>query len=77
MIKTFTQTDILKFYYNEVTETEKKEIETALLWDSTLAEYYQELIEMEVALDKVRKEPSEKCIENILNYSRSLTVQTV
>ncbi|MBX9853584.1 MAG: hypothetical protein K2X86_17715 [Cytophagaceae bacterium] len=77
MTKTFTQIDILKFYYNEVTETEKKEIETALLWDNSLADYYQELIEMEVALDKVKKQPSERCIENILNYSRTHSMQTV
>ena len=59
------------------TETEKKEIENALIWDSALAEYYQELVETEIALDKIRKEPSEKCIENILNYSRSFSLQSV
>lgn len=77
MTKTFTQNDVLRFFYNEVTEKEKNEIETTLLWDDSLAEFYAELIEMEASLDKIKKEPSNKCIENILNYSKTYSVQSV
>ena len=76
MTKTFTRTDVLRFYYNEVTEEEKQEIKIALLWDNRLAAYYQELEEMGNALNKIKKNPSGNVIENILNYSRSTAFQT-
>jgi hypothetical protein len=77
MIKTFTQNDVIRFFYNEVTETEKTEIQNAMLWDSDLSDYYQELVQMEASLNKVKKEPSGKVIENILNYSRKFSLQSV
>jgi len=77
MTKTFTQNDVLRFFYNEVTEDEKVDIQTAMLWDNDLEDYYQELIQMEASLNKVKKEPSNKVIENILNYSRNFSMQRV
>lgn len=77
MTKTFTQNDVLRFFYNEVTESEKNEIEKTLLWDDSLAEFYAELLEMETLLDKIKKEPSDNCIRNILNYSKSVSVHSV
>ena len=77
MTKTFTQNDVLRFFYNEVTETEKQEIEIALLWDNKLAHFYQEIVETEATLNKIKKQPSERVIENILNYSRSLSLHSL
>jgi hypothetical protein len=77
MTKTFTQNDVIRFFYNEVTEEEKSEIQTAMLFDNDLTDYYYELIQMEAALNKVKKQPSDKTIENILNYSRNFSLQSV
>ncbi len=77
MTKIFTPNDVLRYFYNEVSIHERKEIETALLWDNDLAEYHQELIQLAGALTKIQKEPSDRVIENILNYSKSLSLQTV
>jgi hypothetical protein len=77
MTKTFTQNDVLRFYYNEVTETEKTEIENAILMNDSLGDFYYELIEADASLNKIKKEPSDKCIENILNYSKSFSLQSV
>jgi hypothetical protein len=76
MTKTFTQNDVIRYFYNEVTPHEKQDIENALLWDNTLVEAYQELVEMEFVLNKIQKEPSNQCIENILRYSRMTSMHT-
>ena len=77
MIKTFTQNDVIRYYYNETSLSEKREIEVALLKDDSLSDFYFGLIEMESALNKISKEPSQKCIDNILNYSGSFSAHSV
>jgi hypothetical protein len=76
MTKIFTPNDVIRYFYNEVSVYERQEIETALLWDNDLAEYHQELIQLEGALNKIKKEPSQRVIENILNYSKSFSLHT-
>jgi hypothetical protein len=77
MIKTFTQNDVLRYIYDEVTPEEKPEIERALLQDIDLMEFYLEALETTESLCCVKKEPSDKSIENILNYSRSFILKSV
>ena len=76
MTKTFTENDVIRYFYNEVSENEKAEIKTAMIWDDILSDYHEELIQMEASLNKVKKEPSNKVIENILNYSRTFSMQS-
>jgi hypothetical protein len=71
MIKTFTQNDVLRLYYSEVSAQEKSEIENAIIVNSDLADFYYELIQLEASLNKIKMQPSEKAINNILNYSKS------
>ena len=43
MIKTFTQDDLVRYIYQETTTEESIEIETALIFDETLSDSYNEL----------------------------------
>ena len=72
MIKTFTQTDLIRFLYHETSEQETKEINKALLCDSELQGQYKELNTLVHELDTARLQPSAATTQNILQYSRSM-----
>ncbi len=74
MIKTFTQDDVIKFVYDELTKEESEELGQVLLCDSELQDLYKELITMKHQLDAAVKEPSENVIERIKNYSKSFNL---
>ncbi|MFZ6010104.1 MAG: hypothetical protein ACOYXT_07110 [Bacteroidota bacterium] len=75
MIKTFTQTDLIRYFYRETTEEEKKEIDKALICDSELMALYNELCAILKEMDESQLEPSSATILNILSYSRSTQPQ--
>lgn len=72
MIRTFTQTDLIRYLYRETTEEEKKEIDRALVRDGKLKVLYNELCAALKDLDKAALQPSSSTVFNILNYSRTL-----
>ena len=71
MIKTFTQTDLIRYIYLETTEEETREIDKALTRDGELQALCEELRAMKKDMDKVRLEPSAGTVLNILSYSRN------
>lgn len=71
MIQTFTQLDLIRFIYNEITTEQHREIELALLCDNELMEEYKSLKSTVNELTKVSYNPSNSTIETILNYSKS------
>jgi hypothetical protein len=71
MIKTFTQTDLIRYLYQETTEEEKTEIDKALICDSELMALYKEMSLMIQELRGSDMEPSAATVQNILAYSRS------
>ena len=71
MIQTFTQLDLIRFIYNEITTEQHREIELALLCDNDLMEEYKSLKSTADELTKVSYSPSNSTIEAILNYSKS------
>lgn len=77
MIKTFTQNDLIRYIYQETNEQENKEIEEALLFDNKLFDAYRKLMEVSEELNRLEKSPSEKVINKILNYSKSLNLHSV
>ena len=77
MTKTYTQNDVIRYFYNEVTTQEKQGIENAMLWDNDLLDFYQELGQLKTSLNKIKREPSGRVIENILNFSRSFSMHSV
>jgi hypothetical protein len=72
MIKTFTQTDLIRYLYREITEEEKSEIDLALNRDGKLKALFNEVCAALKDLDQATLQPSSNTVFNILNYSRSL-----
>ena len=71
MIKTFTQLDLIRFIYNEISTEQHREIELALLCDNELMEEYKSLKSTINTLTEVSYDPSNSTIDTILNYSKS------
>ena len=70
MIKTFTQDDVIRYIYNELTPEEQSEFKNALLCDPGLQEEYKEMKTITRKLD-VLKDPSRHTVNDILRYSRN------
>ena len=77
MIKTFTQNDLVRYIYQETTQKENTEIENALIFDETLNDEYNELLETVGALHHVEVTPSQLSIDRILSYSKSYDLHAV
>ena len=76
MTKTFTRNDLIRYIYQETTEREKQEIEQKLLVDNKLFEEYKNLAEVSMELDRVDLSPSEKTINTILNFSKTINLHS-
>lgn len=70
MIKIFTQNDVIRLVYNEVNDEERDEILHALIKDNDLALFYAELLELESSMLSLKVEPSQKSINDIINFSK-------
>ncbi|MBL3657811.1 hypothetical protein [Fulvivirga sediminis] len=75
MIKTFTQDDIIRFIYSEMSAAEIDEMKQAMLCDAELEEQYKELLAITNFLDNSVSNPSDTVVSNIINYSKSLDLQ--
>lgn len=71
MEKIVTQNDLLRYAYHETTENENAEIEQAIESDWNLNEKYQSLLRAQSFLGKPKYQPSQTCIDAILQYSRN------
>ena len=70
MIITFTSNDVVRYFYGEVSKDEKREIEEAIAFDSSLQDVYAELAHNSRILE-VNVKPKNSTIDTILNYSKS------
>ena len=75
MIKTFTQIDLIRYIYQETSETETREIERALLFDAGLEAAYKELCDLKKEMDENRLEPSSATVLNLFSSARSKVLQ--
>ena len=75
MIKTFTPNDVLNYFYNEVSKLEKENIEDFLVCNDAMREFYCDLIRTDEIIEENLIKPSQKSVNNILNYSKSLCLQ--
>lgn len=71
MIQTFTQHDVIRYVYQETTETEDLLIQDGFVRDSEMLEFYLDMLNVKAGLDKSYCQPSERSISNILSYSRN------
>ena len=77
MTKTFTRNDLIRYIYNETTGREKKRIKQELLCNNKLFEEYKDLAEVSMKLDRFELSPSEKTINKILEFSKSLNLHSI
>ncbi|WP_018341602.1 hypothetical protein [Cytophaga aurantiaca] len=75
MIKTFTQNDVVRFVYDEVSTEERSQFNELMLIDADFQEMYFNYTKTKVLISKSKLEPSENVINRILTYSKSLSLQ--
>ncbi|WP_299758943.1 hypothetical protein [uncultured Pontibacter sp.] len=76
MIQTSTQNELIQYVYDELADDACAQLESALMQDSELAEGCSDLLLLQQLLDGAAKAPSERSVQNILNYSKSLSLQS-
>ena len=76
MIKTFTQEDLIRFIYREAPQELHEQITQAICFDNELAEQCANLVHAKLKADKVLRQPSERTISSILEYSKNYKVQS-
>lgn len=77
MIQTFTLDDVVRFLYDEMNEEQAHKIQESMLLDDELMDMYQQMLLVKNTLDRhpVKEEPSQACIDKILNYSKLYDLQ--
>lgn len=68
---TFTETDVLRYLYEETNPTESKAIAEELKKNVALRSYYDRMLETKLQLEKEMEEPDPTSINIILEYSAS------
>ena len=71
MIQTFTQHDVIRYVYQETTETEDLLIQDGFVHDPEMLEFYLDMLNVKAGLDKSYRQPSERSIDKILAHSRN------
>ena len=69
MIKTFTEDDLIRYIYGESSDTEKTEIENAVICDNDLEEKLISLTFETKRLDCLAYQPSVVTLKKIMDYS--------
>jgi len=72
MTKTFTENDLIRFLYGDLTLKEKEELQYALLTDQNLQIRLKRLEETKEELTRVSIKAPRRAVENILSYSKGL-----
>ncbi|HEY4651271.1 MAG TPA: hypothetical protein VIG72_07640 [Pontibacter sp.] len=76
MIKTSTQNELIQYVYNELADDAREQLEVALMHDNELADDCSDLLLIQHLLNGATKSPGDRAINNILNYSKSLSLQS-
>ena len=70
MIKTSTDSDIVKYIYNQFNNKEKIDFESKLLFDSNLNNLKEDYYFIIDEIEKIDLNPNKKLLENIMNFSK-------
>ena len=70
MIKTSTDSDIVKYIYNQFNNKEKIDFESKLLFDSNLNNLIEDYYFIIDEIEKIDLNPNKKLLENIMNFSK-------
>ncbi len=71
MIKTSTDSDIVKYIYNQFNNKEKIDFESKLLFDSNLNNLIEDYYFIIDEIEKIDLKPNKKLLENIMVFSKS------
>ena len=71
MIKTSTDSDIVKYIYNQFDNKEKIDFESKLLFDSNLNNLTEDYYFIIDEIEKIDLKPNKKLIKNIMSFSKS------
>tara|TARA_Y100001954_G_scaffold228488_1_gene272984 strand:+ start:38 stop:262 length:225 start_codon:yes stop_codon:yes gene_type:complete len=71
MIKTSTDSDIVKYIYNQFDNKEKIDFESKLLFDSNLNNLIEDYYFIIDEIEKIDLKPNKKLIKNIMSFSKS------
>jgi len=71
MIKTSTESDIVKYIYNQFNNKEKIDFESKLLFDSNLNNLIENYYFIIDEIEKIDLKPNKKLLKNIMSFSKS------
>jgi hypothetical protein len=77
MTKTVTQDDVLRYLFKETTEEENLIVETQLLVDAKLMDFYKESKALINDIKSLNMEPSAQCLKGIIDYSQSMSLHSI
>ena len=77
MEQSYTQENLIQFIYREDSITEHFEIENEIENNQSLKASYKEMKTAVSALPRAQFSPSKSVIENILNYSRTTSLEAL
>lgn len=77
MAKNYTENDLLRYLYDELSEKEKFEIESQLLLNNQLNKAFVKLQNGKANLEQLAQEPSETSIDIILTYSQETAPRNI
>ena len=68
---TSTQNEIVRYIYNETSSSENVLIETSLIYDNELLDFYLDCLELKEEMNQINLSPKGSTIQNILTFSKS------
>ena len=77
MIKTFTENDLVRFLYDEMSEQESADLREAMLTDDELRQAMDQLKSVHGTLERTSFSPSKRTINKILDFSKGYQKQSV
>lgn len=77
MIKTFTENDLIRLLYDELTENESKRLEQAIVTENNLQCRLNDLRSVINDLDQVKLSPLQSSVDKILNFSKRYHKESV
>ncbi|MDR7128769.1 hypothetical protein J2X69_001101 [Algoriphagus sp. 4150] len=77
MIKPFTQNDLIRYIYREMSEVEQELLVQALHSDDSLMQEYVEMLSTVEQMDQIQLQPSEKVVQAIKLRAQSTGLERV
>lgn len=68
---TSTQNEIIRYVYNETSSSENVIIESSLIYDNDLLDFYLDCLELKEEMNQINLSPKASTVQNILNFSKS------